>query len=298
MTLIAQVEDFINTYFPGSLLKAGFEVIVIDAKATFCVTNRDVHQKVVDMLCESPSWLVSVRIDPDLRCNQTAVEKRIVTDDRYWDSTDEYLQYFMALQGSIDLKSIKKTGSPSSIILIEPKRQIIINLLTLRIYATEFARIEALLKGIHPLLRLYDELKAYLSQAFPNARHLAGAALVELWSDAAFRVEPAVVQAVLDKFRGRDCWLIACAVPQGLIVSRTDVVEFSTDASHRQVVAEVTGHIDAQALLRTHQPPQTLALVDPQSGIAFSLPDRTLYGTSHAALAAFTVGLEAELEPS
>lgn len=80
-----------------------------------------------------------------------------------------------------------------------------------------------------------------------------------------------------------------------MVVHRRDIVRFH--AKYQQIVAEVSGHIDAEEQVRTHQPPQTLALVDPRSGIVFSLPDRTLYGTSQAALAAFTVGLEVMLEP-
>ena len=299
-SLIAQVTDFVNTNFPGSKLEGAYRVMSFKSKFVRHISNREIYQPIVDRLCVSPTWLVGVNVEPALTRPLGKVERRTVTDQVDWDCTEEYSQFFMELQGSINVASTQKLRAPCGLFLIEPRRKIIVDadVYGLEIFASDSNSIDELLKGIEPLQTPSVELDRYLAEAFPRVRHGVGAALMEFHADATRRLHRVAIQTVIDRFGKHKCWLVATALPDGLVPHRSETVTFLTDAEHRQIVAEVSGDIDAEELVRKHQPPQTLALVDPQSGIVFSLPDRTLYGTSHAALAGFTVGLEAALEPA
>lgn len=296
-TLAAQVQDFLNAQFPESTLTEGFGFISIKSRRKITITNEAIHQAVVNRLCESLSWMISVNIAPTSVCHTALCEERTFADYRYWDAVDTHTQYFAELHGSFDLGSVPKISGPNALYLVFPRQDLILNVLTFELYANHVDRIFEALEGIEPLQRPYDELTEFLATTFPDVRRTVGAALMEFHADATRPIAPTNVQAVVNKLGEHTCWLIATSVPHGIVPRRTDPVIFHTPDPHQQVVAEVTGPMDVEALFRAHEAPHTLALVDPQSGVIFSLPDRTLYGTTQQALAAFVVGIDGFPEP-
>lgn len=79
-TPIAKIEGFVVTNFPGSKLEGEFDIISIKSNATKYVANEEVHQQVINRLCESSTWLVGVNIDPALGCHANIVESRTIKD--------------------------------------------------------------------------------------------------------------------------------------------------------------------------------------------------------------------------
>src|SRR5262249_18304524 len=131
------VYEFLGRQFPGSTLDDGYFFVQIKAPIVRDV-RRDRANTVLDKLCDTPTWLITVNNDPRDLIEATRVEQGTTSYNPDWNHSEDVPQWLAELPARprVDLDALRKRSKPlGALAVISPDHRIVFNVHYMRVYA-------------------------------------------------------------------------------------------------------------------------------------------------------------------
>lgn len=143
-----EVYDFLSRYFPGSTLDDGYFFVRIEAPSTHRV-RREMAQVVLDRLCDGPSWMVTVNLDPNTAVSPVRLEQTTVAYSPDWTASEEIPQWFaeLPLRARVDLAQLRGRLKPlGALAFISVQHRLVFDVQYMRLHAASVADLDRFLR--------------------------------------------------------------------------------------------------------------------------------------------------------
>lgn len=159
--ILQTVDRFLSHYFPGSRIDEGYYFVSIREGVEACIRHEQ-RQCLVDRICERPSLLVTVGVDPRPFVHATRVEQRVVDYNPDWDVHVSRPQWLAELPPQhVDVGALLSAGTePGALVLIDPEGCVILDLYLRTVHAPSRALMESFLTGLEDAVDMMQDSDA------------------------------------------------------------------------------------------------------------------------------------------